>query len=528
MQGEDRDNALPPGTKIGEYEIKKVLGVGGFGITYLMRDDGLNKDFALKEYFPEGLVRREGTGVRFAANPKSENDYRWGKKKFFDEAKLLAQFSHPNIVSVKRVFEANDTAYMVLDFIKGGTLEQWLQRLDSPPTQEEIDLICAPLLSALELVHANSVFHLDFSPENVMIRDADGMPILLDFGASRFEIKQHSQLVSALLFKSGYSAPEQYVFNANMFGPWTDIYAFGATIYRAITGSRPTEATARQMKDDVKPVARATQGKYRDSFLQAVDWALKLPPDQRPQSISKWRAELLKGSTVVSLTSQSKQRDRLKTEKVMTPGGTVMLMPGQMPRSGEDDTLGLPGGLSGVGSKLSGAVKVPSVPGGLPALAAAGLAGLLLVTSVAAHFVSPGQSWNPMTYVLGKGSDGTTTYTPLCDGAPCWGAVVQSAKTKDVFARVKEPSQDKAEKPALAKCTQHYGDCQVIAVLNNRECWAQAILPSDERQQRYAKASTVEAARDGALSDCRRTLGGCVLAMTMCADGTNVYQRPPP
>jgi len=526
MQGEDKDQALPPGTKIGEYEIQKVLGVGGFGITYLMRDEGLKKDFALKEYFPEGLVRREGSGVRFAANPKSENDYRWGKKKFYDEAQLLAQFSHPNIVSVKRVFEANDTAYMVLDLIKGGTLEQWLQRLDSPPTQDEIDLICAPLLAALELVHANSVFHLDFSPENVMIREADGVPILLDFGASRFEIKQHSQLVSALLFKSGYSAPEQYVFNANMFGAWTDIYAFGATLYRAITGTRPTEATARQMKDDYKPAAKAAQGKYRDSFLQAIDWAVKLPPDQRPKSISRWRPELLKGSSVVSLTSQSKQRDRLKTEKVMTPGGTVMLRPGDMPRSGEDDTLGIPGALS----KIGAALPVQSVPGGMPGLVAMSLAGLLLLTSVATHFLSPGRSWNPLTYILSTNPIGTTTTTTTasCGGSACWGAVVQSNKTKDVFARVKEPSQDQAEKPALAKCNQYYGqgDCQVIAVLNNRECWAQAILPNDEQQQRYAKASTMEAARDGALSDCRRTLGGCVLAMTMCADGTNVYQRP--
>ena len=212
-----------------------------------MRDDGLAKDFALKEFFPEDLVRREGTSLRFASKPNSENDYRWGLK-FYDEARLLAQFNHSNIVNVRRVFEANNSAYMLLDFIKGSTLEKWLQGLDSPPTQEELDLIAAPLLSALELVHENRTWHLDISPENVMIRSSDGAPILLDFGASRFEMKQHSQLVSALVFKSGYSAPEQYTSNADRYGPWTDIYAFGAMLYRAISGERPSEATARQMQ----------------------------------------------------------------------------------------------------------------------------------------------------------------------------------------------------------------------------------------------------------------------------------------
>jgi serine/threonine protein kinase len=240
------DSVLAVGTRIDQYEIIGLLGRGGFGITYLVRDDALQKEFALKEFFPEDLVRRDGNSIRFAAKTNSETDYKWGLSKFYNEARLLAQFSHPNIVSVRRVFEANGTAYMLLDFIKGATLEKWLQGLDSPPTQEELDLICTPLLNALELVHENRSWHLDVSPENIMIR-SDGQPILLDFGASRYEIKQHSQLVSALVFKSGYSAPEQYTSNADRYGPWTDIYATGATLYRAIAGQRPTEATSRQL-----------------------------------------------------------------------------------------------------------------------------------------------------------------------------------------------------------------------------------------------------------------------------------------
>jgi len=109
----DQDpSVLPPGTRIDQYEISQLLGRGGFGITYLVRDDGLAKDFALKEFFPEDLVRREGTSLRFASKPNSENDYRWGLRKFYDEARLLAQFNHSNIVNVRRVFEANNSAYM--------------------------------------------------------------------------------------------------------------------------------------------------------------------------------------------------------------------------------------------------------------------------------------------------------------------------------------------------------------------------------------------------------------------------------
>ena len=290
-------SVLSPGTKIDQYVITGVLGRGGFGITYLVRDEALRKDFALKEFFPDDFVLRESAGIGVKAKPDSENEYRWGLRKFYDEARLLVQFSHPNIVGVRRVFEANNSAYMLLDLIKGKTLEKWLQELGSPPTQEELDLIVGPLLSALELAHENRTWHLDISPENVMIRGSDGAPILLDFGASRFEIKQRSEVMSAMVYKSGYSAPEQYTSNANRYGPWTDIYAVGATLYRAISGERPTEAPLRLLDDAQKPLASVAKGRYRDTFLTAIDWALKLPPEGRPQSVAQWRKALFDPST---------------------------------------------------------------------------------------------------------------------------------------------------------------------------------------------------------------------------------------
>lgn len=295
------DAVLAPGTRIEQYVITGLLGRGGFGITYLARDEELRRDFALKEYFPQGLVRREGSGVRFLSGPNTESDYRWGLRKFHEEARLLAQFNHANIVSVRRVFEANDSAYMLLDFIKGRTLEAWLQGLDSPATQEELDLISVPLLNALGLVHANRTWHLDISPENVMVRSADGAPILLDFGASRFELKQHSQLLSALVFKTGYSAPEQYTANADRYGPWTDIYAFAATLYRAVAGRRLPDAAERQLGNMGTPTEEIGRGRYREEFLKAIDWGLRILPRERPQSIAQWRKPLLeRGGAVVA------------------------------------------------------------------------------------------------------------------------------------------------------------------------------------------------------------------------------------
>lgn len=291
----DQDDAslLPVGARVDQYEIIGLLGRGGFGITYKVYDPALRRDFALKEFFPSGLVVRDGRDIRVTPKSNGDSDYQWAKRKFYGEARLLAQFNHRNIVSVQRIFEANNSAYIVLDFIEGGTLEAWLRSLRSPPTQEELDLIAGPLLGALELVHDNRSWHLDVSPENIMIRAADGAPILLDFGASRFEIKQHSQLVSAMVFKSGYSAPEQYTSNADRYGPWTDIYATGATLYRAIAGERPTEATSRTIADDLVPAAKLGKGRYRDNFLRAIDWAMQISPAARPQTARAWRAALL-------------------------------------------------------------------------------------------------------------------------------------------------------------------------------------------------------------------------------------------
>jgi tRNA A-37 threonylcarbamoyl transferase component Bud32 len=473
-------SVLPPGTRVDQYLISDVLGRGGFGITYLVRDEGLDKDFALKEFFPEDLVLRDGSQLRFATKPNSEADYKWGLRKFYDEARLLAQFSHSNIVNVRRVFEANKTAYMLLDFIKGSTLEKWLQGLDSPPTQEELDLIAAPLLSALELVHANRTWHLDISPENIMIRSADGAPILLDFGASRFEMKQHSQLVSALVFKSGYSAPEQYTSNADRYGPWTDIYAFAATLYRAISGKRPNEATARQLHDDQGPAVKTAKGSYRDSFLRAIDWGLKLRPTERPQSIEQFRRLLLEG-----------------IDTAVTPAKTRALINRATPAP----------------------TPVRARAGRRAAAGVVAAACLLLGIGVFLDHRYPDNRYNPLTYVpFVHLTPGALT---ACEGAACWGVIVE--KNGAVFARVKERSKDVAETAALDLCEKRLGKdgCHVIGTVSQQECWALAEVPSNISDWRAAPGTSLEEAKSMARTDCERNFGFCRIGLTFCADGSN-------
>ncbi|MCC7251581.1 protein kinase [Hyphomicrobium sp.] len=477
------DAVLSPGTRIDQYLITGLLGRGGFGITYLIKDEMLNKEFALKEFFPEDLVRREGGSLRFLSRANAEEDYRWGLKKFFDEARLLAQFNHPNIIGVRRVFEQNDTAYMVLDLVRGMTFEKWLRGLDSRPTQDELDLVAGPLLSALALVHENRTWHLDISPENIMIRAADGAPILLDFGASRFEIKQHSQLVSALVFKSGYSAPEQYTSNADRYGPWTDIYAFAATLYRAVTGERPDEATSRQLSDDLEPAAKAAAGHYRESFLAAIDEGLKLPPGERPRSVRDWRPMLLGGSAVVSAepTATTAVRTQLATQRT---GAGIPLVYTRLIRTSL--------------SKLGQATRRSK------ALTAAVAAGLVALAG-AVLYVSGGK--NPFAECGG-----------LFSAADCWGAVVD--RGGNIFGRVEEPSREAAEAAAMKKCRERFDQgCTVIATISKQECWALAESPGDPTRWRASAGKTIELAQRDARWDCERVYGVCQMAMTFCADG---------
>ena len=281
---------LPVGTILERgFVIRSVLGRGGFGVTYMAEHTGLRQRVALKEHFPEQFAVREGLSVR--ATSSGAAMFKWGLDRFIEEAQRLARFKHPSIVAVTDVFEANGTAYMTLAYEEGETLGAWLDRLGRPPTQGEIDRIFAPILDALEHMHGHDILHRDIAPDNIMIR-RDGTPVLIDFGAARQAMAERSHSLTGIV-KYGYSPPEQYTRSSARHGPWSDVYALGATLYRALTGTAPQEATDRQLGDQVQDLAWLGARGYRPAFLAAVMTALTLQPAARPQSIAAWRRALL-------------------------------------------------------------------------------------------------------------------------------------------------------------------------------------------------------------------------------------------
>lgn len=281
---------LPPGTRLDHYVIRDVLGSGGFAVTYLAEHEVLGKRYAIKEYFPASFCYRDGSAIQ----PLEANlaTYNWGLDRFTSEARALARFKHPAIVDVASIFEANGTAYIVLALENGRALSDWLRQLPRPPTQAEIDAIVRPLMAALDEIHRHNLMHRDIAPDNIIMRD-DGTPVLIDFGAAREAVRGQSKVISAIV-KHGYSPPEQYSSRPELQGPWTDIYALAATLYRLVTGRMPAESPDRMLKDELRPVAELARGHYRPSFLDAIDWGLRLRIEDRPQTIDEWRRRVLR------------------------------------------------------------------------------------------------------------------------------------------------------------------------------------------------------------------------------------------
>ena len=277
------DQCLPVGHTINEYQIDKLLGVGGFGLTYLATDQNLNLPVALKEYFPSDIATRGGSGaadttIRPSADENRET-FEWGLTRFLDEARTLATFRHPNIVRVMRFFQANATAYMVMEFVQGAALADWM-RTRRPLPQAAIEKIALPLIEGLGIIHRTNYLHRDVKPGNIYIRDDDS-PVLLDFGAARSTSggRELTAIVSP-----GYAPVEQYS-ESSAQGPWTDLYAMGGVMYWMVTGKKPVDATAR-LKNDPQPRAIdiGDRALYTEQFLSAIDWALNPDEQQRPQS----------------------------------------------------------------------------------------------------------------------------------------------------------------------------------------------------------------------------------------------------
>ena len=289
MNESDHRLALPQGTRIQDFEFHRVLGQGGFGITYLGWNMTLDIPVAIKEYLPYGLAIRESDMSVVPQSSQAASDFAWGLDRFLDEARTLARFDHRHIIKVYHFFEAHGTAYIVMEYAEGETLSKFLQSRGTL-SEDELKAILYPILDGLEVVHGADFLHRDIKPANIIIRDEDDSPVLLDFGAARQAIGVKSRSIDAII-SPPYSPIEQYSSRGEQ-GSGTDIYALGAVCYRALTGEGPAEAPDRVALDPLVPASERCAGQAGSEFLSAIDWALQVHKTDRPQSIADWRVAL--------------------------------------------------------------------------------------------------------------------------------------------------------------------------------------------------------------------------------------------
>lgn len=295
---DDAFNALPAGTRFGELEILGTLGVGGFGIVYLARDHALEREVAIKEYMPSQFASRDGHSQVSVRSVSMTETFELGRRSFVNEAKLLARFDHPSLLKVYRFWEANGTAYMAMPRLTGQNLRVARRARPTPPPEAWVRRIFDAVLGGLETLHAQQVWHRDVAPDNIFLPADGGPPILLDFGAARQAISDRTQVFTAIL-KPSFAPIEQYAeATALRQGPWTDFYALAAAMHELLTGRPPPPATARAMTDECEPLAALALPGYSPAFVAGLDWALRVPPHQRPQTAAAWR-EVLDGRAAV-------------------------------------------------------------------------------------------------------------------------------------------------------------------------------------------------------------------------------------
>ncbi len=284
-------HALPAGQRIEEFELKSVLGAGGFGVTYRGFDHQFHREVAIKEFLPSEVAMRRPNGATVTPRSEEENEnYQHGLARFLDEARLLAKFDDPYIVRVHRYLQANGTAYLVMEYREGESLAQLLARRKQPLEEEEARRILFEVLQGLRAVHAHDYLHRDIKPSNIYLR-RDGPCMLIDFGAARYAIGEHSHSLLGMM-TPGYAPYEQYSFTSKQ-GPFTDIYATGATLYRCLTQRAPVDAAERiaavteNREDPYIPTIQAAAGRYSDALLAVIDWMLQLRVTDRPQTVDE-------------------------------------------------------------------------------------------------------------------------------------------------------------------------------------------------------------------------------------------------
>ena len=273
---------LPAGTELDGYVIESTLGGGGFSIVYLAKDPHSQDRVVIKEYMPSKLAVRANNNFVAAIDEDSVESFAQGKRLFFQEASTLATLQHPNIVNVINFFRANGTVYMVMAFEEGVNLNAYIKRHKGKLSEIFIRTVFVPLLEGLQVIHSQGLLHLDIKPSNIHLRSG-GNPLLLDFGAVH-EMMATRQFQSSQVVTPGYSPIEQ-LDPGGYVGPWTDIYAVGATMRTCMESKIPPSSVDRREMDTLRPAIVAFRKRYSNELLEAVDWSMEVDPLLRPQRV---------------------------------------------------------------------------------------------------------------------------------------------------------------------------------------------------------------------------------------------------
>ena len=285
--------SLPPDTVIGGYRVVRKISAGGFGVVYLAVDKE-GQQVAVKEYLPSALTMRDAGALVPQVAPEKLSLYRLGLKSFFEEGRSLAQISHPSVVSVLNFFRQNETVYMVMNYLEGATLQDFIVTARDLKKQKvfresTIRSLFDEILRGLRIVHQHKMLHLDLKPANIFITD-DNKAVMLDFGAAREVLNKEGNFTRPM-YTPGFAAPEMYRRDSTM-GPWTDIYAIGACIYSCMQGYPPNDAPQRLEKDRLALSLTRMRGVYSDNLIEVVEWCMSLDPLSRPQSVFALQKEL--------------------------------------------------------------------------------------------------------------------------------------------------------------------------------------------------------------------------------------------
>lgn len=280
MPPSSHKQALPSGSIIDDYIIERTLAEGGFSTVYLARQLADQQQVAIKEYRPKQLTQRNKLHVS-PVDPASEVLFQRGRRLFMEEATLLNSLKHPNIVSVLSFFLANGTAYLVMNFDYGTTLGNWLKKTDDPVDDQFMLSVFKPILACIKNMHHRGVLHLDIKPDNILLRPSN-KPLILDFGSALL-YKNHQQPQSHSMTK-GYAAPEQHS-NLQALGPWSDIYAIGASMRTCLDRATPPASSDLTAMSQLPPCYPLYKKTINTKLLHAIDWAMQADPAKRPQSI---------------------------------------------------------------------------------------------------------------------------------------------------------------------------------------------------------------------------------------------------